>query len=77
LAKLDGITEMSPETFVQQGLVKNLSKGIKILAKGEINRAIKIKVHAISKSAMEKVIHAGGEVEMIPFSNQKREVSNE
>jgi len=77
LAKLEGITEMNPETFVKHGLIKNLAKGIKILAKGEINRAMKLKVHAISKSAREKVVRAGGEVDVIPFSNQKRDVTNE
>jgi large subunit ribosomal protein L15 len=77
LAKLEGITEMNPETFVQHGLIKNLAKGIKILAKGEIDRAMKLKVHAISKSAREKVVKAGGEVDVIPFSNQKRDVTSE
>ncbi len=35
---------------------------IKILSRGEINRAIKIEAHKFSEKAKEKIIQAGGEV---------------
>lgn len=70
LDKLEDVSEMNPESFVQQGLVKNLSKAIKVLAKGEISRGLKLKVHAISRAAKEKIIRAGGEVEILPLSKK-------
>lgn len=63
--KLKDVYEITPESFVQLGLVKNLSKAIKVLANGDIKKGIKLKVHAISKAAKEKIINAGGEVEIL------------
>jgi large subunit ribosomal protein L15 len=39
--------------------------GVKVLASGEIDRALTLKVHAISAAAKEKVEKAGGTVELI------------
>lgn len=44
------------------GLI-SLSKGpVKLLAEGDLNKAIKVRVHAASQAAIEKVKAAGGEV---------------
>ena len=40
--------------------------GIKVLANGEIDRAVTIKTNRISKAAREKIEAAGGTVELIP-----------
>jgi large subunit ribosomal protein L15 len=40
---------------------------IKILANGEITKALTVKVQAISAKAREKVIAAGGSVEVVPL----------
>src|SRR5688572_15551923 len=39
--------------------------GVKILANGEIKKAISVRVNRISKSAKEKIEKAGGKVELI------------
>jgi large subunit ribosomal protein L15 len=44
------------------GLIKKKGDGIKILAKGDIDRALTVKVGLISKSAREKIINAGGSI---------------
>lgn len=51
--------------MVQAGLVKGQNDGVKLLGMGEVDRPITIKVSRVSKSAMEKIIAAGGKVEGI------------
>jgi large subunit ribosomal protein L15 len=59
------VSEFTPEVFVELGIVKKAGNGIKLLGKGEITRAVTVKVHKISKSAQEKIEKAGGKVEVI------------
>jgi len=56
--------EVSPESLLESGLV---SKGalVKILGRGEINRAVAVKAHAVSKSAEAAITAAGGSVELV------------
>jgi len=49
----------------EKGLIKGKNKLIKLLGDGEINIPLTIRVHAVSKSAKEKVEKAGGRVELI------------
>jgi large subunit ribosomal protein L15 len=51
--------------LVQAGLVSGKRDGIKLLAHGEIDYALDIKISKISQSAREKVEAAGGKVEVI------------
>ena len=50
----------------EKRLVRGNSDGVKVLASGEIDRPLKLKVDAISESAKEKIEKAGGSVELIP-----------
>ncbi len=49
----------------EKGLVRSKTKPVKILGDGEINIPLVVKVHAISRSAREKIEKAGGKVELI------------
>jgi large subunit ribosomal protein L15 len=49
----------------EKGLIKDKVKPIKLLGNGEINIPLTIRVHAVSRSAKEKVEKAGGKVELI------------
>ena len=57
---------ITPAILHQNGLV-DLGRGlpIKVLGKGELERKITIKAHAISAGAREKVEKAGGTVEIL------------
>lgn len=59
--KID-ITEITPEVLEKKGLIADRNKLIKILAKGDCSKAVKITADSISASAAEKVKKAGGEV---------------
>lgn len=47
------------------GLIKKELDGVKILGKGEITKALTIKVAAISETAKAKIEAAGGKVEVL------------
>lgn len=53
------------EFLQSKGLIRKRDNLVKILGNGEISRAVTVKVHAISKSAREKIEKAGGKVEII------------
>lgn len=58
-------TEVTPELLVESGIIKKQFDGIKILANGELEKKLTIKAHKVSKSAAEKIVAAGGKVEVI------------
>ena len=51
-------------TLIRAGLVKGRRDGIKLLGQGEINIPLTIKVNEVSKNAREKIIAAGGTIEV-------------
>jgi large subunit ribosomal protein L15 len=50
--------------LIRSGLVKGRRDGIKLLGQGEIKIPLTIKVNGVSKNAREKIIAAGGNVEV-------------
>jgi large subunit ribosomal protein L15 len=49
----------------KERIVRGNWNGVKVLADGEIDRALTLKVNAISASAKEKIEKAGGKVELL------------
>ena len=68
---LDGLddfpagSEVTPETLRDKGLVHKHGL-VKVLGRGELNKALTVKVHALSQSAAAAITAAGGTVETIP-----------
>lgn len=60
-----GLEEITPEIVLQRGIIKNLKDGLKILGDGELKRPVRIKAHAISSGAMEKIKAVGATFEII------------
>jgi large subunit ribosomal protein L15 len=58
-------SDFTPATLVERGVVSKLRDGLKVLAEGEITRAINISAHKISKAAQQKIEAAGGKVTLI------------
>jgi len=65
LKRFDKGSLVDEAALVQAGLVSGKRDGIKLLAHGEIDYALYIKLSKISQSAREKVEAAGGKVEVI------------
>ena len=60
----DGET-ITPERLIEDGLIKKIMNGLKILSKGEINKKIIVKAHKFSKEAINKIESAGGKAEVV------------
>jgi large subunit ribosomal protein L15 len=50
------------ETLKAKKLIKGNLNGVKVLGKGELDKKLKFEVDYISKSAVEKIKSAGGEI---------------
>lgn len=51
--------------LLKSGLISGVRDGIKVLATGELTKALTIKAHKFSAAAKEKILAAGGTVEEI------------
>ncbi len=58
-------SEVTPETLVQVGFVKDLREPVKVLGRGEIDVAITIAAQRFSASARQKIEAAGGTVTVV------------
>jgi len=65
LSKLERIDIITPEILVEQGVIKDLKDGLKVLGEGEIHRPFTIKADAFSASALTKIAASGGKAEII------------
>jgi len=63
--KIEGIDTITPEVLIENGLIKDLKDGIKVLGAGDIQKAIIIKADAFSASALSKIAAAGGKAEVV------------
>ena len=64
ISKMEGTDVITAETLIEQGIIKDLKNGLKILGEGEIKRPLTIKAHAFSASAIAKIAAAGGKAEV-------------
>jgi large subunit ribosomal protein L15 len=60
LERFEAGTEVTPELLKQSGVVRSLRRPVKVLACGELTKALKVKVHKFSMAAKEKIEAAGG-----------------
>lgn len=65
LAVFRADAEVTPEALALMGIVRTLNRPVKILGQGEITVPLKVRAHAFSASAREKIVAAGGTVEEI------------
>jgi large subunit ribosomal protein L15 len=56
---------ITPELLIEKGVIKKMKDGLKVLAKGSIQRPVTIKANAFSTSAAAKIEAAGGKTEVI------------
>jgi len=56
---------VDPAALMASGILRKKGQRIKILAEGELTHSLNFNVHAVSKSAVEKIEKAGGKVELI------------
>lgn len=65
LDRFEAGTVVEPELLKELGMVKKLEDGLKVLADGELMKAITVRAHKFSKAAEEKIKAAGGSAEVL------------
>ena len=58
-------SEISPETLRSRGLIGTLRRPVKVLAVGNLDRALTVRAHAFSAAARAKIESAGGRAEVV------------
>jgi len=65
LGKFNAGSTVDPQVLREEGIVRDLRDGLKILGNGDLKHALIVRAHKFSKSAVEKIQKAGGSVEVI------------
>ena len=65
LSRLETEAEVTPDYMVEIGLIRDLKNPVKILGRGEIDKALIVRAHSFSRSARFKIENAGGTVKEI------------
>ena len=65
LDRFEDGAEVTVDTLIEAGIVKNSRDGVKILGNGELTKKLNVKANAFSKSAVEKIEAAGGKAEVM------------
>ena len=62
--RFDGDVEVTPELLRERGLVQSDVR-VKVLARGDIGKALTVRAHKFSGKAAEKIAAAGGKAEVL------------
>ncbi len=65
LARFPDGSEVTPETLLSAGIIKDNDKPIKILGDGSLKAALTVRAHKFSATARQKIEAAGGKVEEV------------
>ena len=65
LNRIEDGTVVEPVMLIEEGVVKNIRDGIRILGNGELTKKLTVQAMGFSKSAEEKIVAAGGKIEVI------------
>src|SRR4051794_3341622 len=65
LDRFDDGAEVTPESLVEAGLIKNTKTDVKLLGGGELKKSLTVRVHAVSATAREKIEAAGGSISLL------------
>ena len=65
LEAFDNDAEVTVETLLEKGIIKDAKDGVKILGNGTLTKKLNVKVNAYSESAKAKIEELGGKAEVI------------
>ena len=65
LESFDNGAEVTIDSLIESGIVKNPKDGVKILGNGELTKKLTVKANAFSAKAKEKIEAVGGTCEVI------------
>jgi large subunit ribosomal protein L15 len=70
--RFDAGAEVTPESLVEKGVLKNTKTDVKILGNGDLKKKLTVTVHAVSASAREKIEAAGGSITLLREPKERR-----
>jgi large subunit ribosomal protein L15 len=70
--RFDTGAEVTPESLVEKGVLKNTKTDVKILGNGELKKKLTVTAHAVSASAREKIEAAGGSITLLREPKERR-----
>jgi len=65
VARFEPGTVVTPELLRERGLIRGSRELIKILARGDVSKALTVRAHKFSGKAAEKIAAAGGAAEVL------------
>jgi large subunit ribosomal protein L15 len=65
LNRFEDGTEITPALLIETGIISNEKSGIKVLAKGNVEKKLTVRAHKFSSTAKEAIEAAGGKTEVI------------
>lgn len=57
--------EVTPATLLERRVLKSLRQPVKVLGRGQLSKRLTVRVHAVSGAARQKILDAGGEVQVL------------
>ena len=70
--RFDAGAEVTPESLVEKGVLKNTKTDVKILGNGDLTKKLAVTAHAVSASAREKIEAAGGSITLLREPKERR-----
>lgn len=65
LAAFEASTVVTPELLLEKRVIRDVKDGVKVLGDGDLGKALTVRAHKFSKSAVEKITASGGAAEVI------------
>jgi len=58
-------TIVTPDVLLKRGVIKKILDGVKVLAKGDLTKALTVRAHKFSAKAQERITGLGGKAEVL------------
>lgn len=65
LNRYDNNTVVTPESLLEDRVIRELKAGLKVLGTGKLEKSLTVKAHKFSASAEQAITAAGGKIEVI------------
>ena len=65
LNRFDDGAEVTPAVLLENGVIKNVKSGVKILGNGKLTKKLTVKANKFSASAVKAIEAAGGQTEVM------------
>jgi large subunit ribosomal protein L15 len=70
--RFDAGAEVTPESLVEKGVLKNTKIDVKILGNGDLTKKLSVTAHGVSATAREKIEAAGGSITLLREPKERK-----